>query len=142
MNELKKLYKKNEEIITYLIVGVLTTIVAWAAKFAANALLFQNTMYPTPAQNFILSIINWVAGVIFAYFTNRRFVFKSHDPMLLEAAKFVLSRVSTLVLDYVVMLIFTACGINLVVATFISAVFVTVGNYIFSKLFVFRNNEG
>jgi len=142
MNKLKQLYRKNEEIITYLIVGVLTTIVAWGAKFSANAILFQNTMYPTPAQNFILSMINWVAGVIFAYFTNRKFVFKSHDPMFLEAAKFVLSRVSTLVLDYVVMLIFTACGVDLVVATFISAVFVTVGNYIFSKLFVFRNNEG
>ena len=42
----KELYKKHEEIIVYLIVGVLTTIVSWVAKFIANALLFHNTMYP------------------------------------------------------------------------------------------------
>ena len=34
----KALYKKYEEIIVYLIVGVMTTIVSWAAKFLANAL--------------------------------------------------------------------------------------------------------
>ena len=134
----KELYKKHEEIIVYLIVGVLTTIVSWVAKFIANALLFHNTMYPTPFENAVLSTINWVTGVIFAYFTNRRFVFKSKEPMSKEAPKFVLSRISTWVLDVVVMQVLTAMNINLLVATFISAVLVTVTNYIFSKLFVFN----
>ena len=40
----KALYKQYEEIIVYLIVGFLTTVVSWAAKFIANALLFHNTM--------------------------------------------------------------------------------------------------
>mgnify|MGYP001053240628 FL=1 len=124
--------------IAYLIVGVLTTIVSWAAKFLANALFFHNTMYPTPVQNFILSTINWTAGVIFAFFTNRKYVFKSQAPMLKEAPKFVLSRVSTWILDIVVMQIFTALGLNLVVGTLVSAVLVTVVNYVFSKLFVFQ----
>jgi putative flippase GtrA len=116
--------------------------VSWAAKFIANALLFGNTMYPTAMQNMVLSIINWTAGVIFAYFTNRRFVFKSHEPMLKEAPKFVLSRVSTLILDAVVMQVLGALGVNLVVATLISAVLVMIGNYVFSKLFVFsKKNE-
>ena len=118
----KALYRKYEEIIVYLIVGVLTTIVAWTAKFVANALLFRNTMYPTPFENTVLSTINWVAGVIFAYFTNRRFVFKSKKPMRKEAPKFVLSRVSTWILDIVVMQVLTALNINLVVASVISAV--------------------
>ena len=134
----KELYKKHEEIIVYLIVGVLTTIVSWVAKFIANALLFHNTMYPTPFENAVLSTINWVTGVIFAYFTNRRFVFKSKEPMRKEAPKFVLSRISTWVLDVVVMQVLTAMNINLLVATFISAVLVTVANYIFSKLLVFN----
>ena len=134
----KELYKKHEEIIVYLIVGVLTTIVSWAAKFIANALLFHNTMYPTPFENAVLSTINWVTGVIFAYFTNRRFVFKSKEPMGKEVPKFVLSRVSTWVLDVVVMQVLTAMNINLLIATFISAVLVIVTNYIFSKLFVFN----
>lgn len=137
----KTLYKKYEEIIVYLIVGVLTTIVAWTAKFVANALLFHNTMYPTPFENTVLSTINWVTGVIFAYFTNRRFVFKSKEPMRKEAPKFVLSRVSTWILDIVVMQILTALNINLVVASVISAVLVVIANYVFSKLFVFNKKE-
>ena len=67
MEKIKELYKKYEEIIVYLIVGVMTTIVSWAAKFIANALLFDNTMYPTPVENAVLSTINWTTGVIFAF---------------------------------------------------------------------------
>ena len=138
MQKGKEFYKKYEEIIVYLIVGVLTTIVSWAAKFIGNALLFHNTMYPTPFENAVLSTINWVTGVIFAYFTNRRFVFKSREPMRKEAPRFVISRISTWILDVVVMQVFTAMNINLVSATFISAVLVTIANYVFSKLFVFQ----
>ena len=52
-----------------------------------------------------------------------------------------LSRVSTWILDVVVMQVFTALNINLVVGSIISAVLVTVANYVFSKLFVFRKGE-
>lgn len=141
IDKIKELWKKYEEIIAYLIVGGLTTVVSWAAKFIANALLFNNTMYPTPVENFILSTINWTAGVIFAYFTNRKYVFKSHEPMLKEAPKFVLSRVSTWILDIVVMQVLTAIGVNLMIATVISAVLVIIGNYVFSKLFVFNDKK-
>lgn len=139
--KLQVLWKKYEEIIVYLIVGVLTTLVSWGAKFLANWLLFDNTLYPTFFENSVLSIINWTAGVIFAYFTNRRFVFKSHDPMLKEAPKFVLSRVTTLILDFVVVQALGALGVNVYVTTMISAVLVTVANYVFSKLFVFHKKE-
>lgn len=141
IEKIKRLCKKYEEVIAYLIVGVLTTIVSWGAKFLANWLLFDNTLYPTPFENAVLSIINWVAGVIFAYFTNRRFVFKSNGSMLKEAPKFVLSRVSTLLLDVVVMQVFGALGINVYVATLVSAVLVMIGNYVFSKLFVFNKKK-
>lgn len=141
IEKIKGLCKKYGEIIAYLIVGVLTTIVSWGAKFLANWLLFDNTLYPTPFENAVLSIINWVAGVIFAYFTNRRFVFKSNGSMLKEAPKFVLSRVSTLLLDVVVMQVFGALGINVYVATLVSAVLVMIGNYVFSKLFVFNKKK-
>lgn len=141
IEKIRQLWIKYEEIIVYLIVGVLTTIVSWAAKFLANFILFDNTMYPTSFQTSVLSVINWTAGVIFAYFTNRRFVFKSHAPMLKEAPKFVLSRVSTFFLDLVVMVVLGALGVNVVVATFISAVLVMIGNYVFSKLFVFNKKD-
>lgn len=138
IEKIKALLKKHEEIIAYLIVGVLTTIVAWAAKFIANAIFFDNTMYPTPLENFILSTINWTAGVIFAYFTNRKYVFKSKEPMMKEIPPFVASRISTWILDIVVMWIFTKLGFNLVVGTLISAVLVTIANYVLSKVFVFK----
>lgn len=141
LEKIKKLCKKYEEIIVYLIVGVLTTIVAWAAMFLANAILFGNTLYPTPFENAVLSIINWIAGVIFAYFTNRRFVFKSHEPMLQEIPRFVLSRVSTLILDVVIRQIFGALKINIIITTLFSAVLVMIGNYVFSKLFVFKKKK-
>ena len=135
---IKKLWIKYEEIIVYLIVGVLTTVVAWGAKFLANFLLFDNTLYPTSTQNLILSMINWTAGVIFAYFANRKYVFKSKEPMRTEAPKFVLSRVSTLILDAVAMQVLAGMGMDLVTATLITAVLVTIANYIFSKIFVFN----
>ena len=141
IEKIKALYAKYEEIIVYLIVGVLTTIVSWGAKFLVNAVFFDNTMYPTHFENTVLSIVNWTAGVIFAYFANRRFVFKSHEPMQKEIPKFVLSRVFTLILDIAVMQVLTALSVNLIIATGISAVLVIVGNYVFSKLFVFRGKK-
>lgn len=141
IERIKTLCKKYEEILAYLVVGVLTTIVSWAAMFLANALLFGSPMYPTAFQNAVLSIINWVAGVTFAYFTNRKYVFKSHDPMGREIPKFVLSRVSTLILDLVIRQAFGAMGINVYVTTLVSAVLVMIGNYVFSKLFVFNKKQ-
>lgn len=141
IEKIKKIYKEHEEIVNYLIVGGLTTIVSWAAKFIANAIFFDNTMYPTPFENTVLSFINWTAGVIFAYFTNRKFVFKSEEPMLKEIPRFVASRLFTLVLDTVVMQVLTKVGVHLMIATVISAVLVIIGNYIFSKLFVFKKKD-
>jgi len=141
IEKLKILLKKYEEIISYLIVGVLTTIVSWAAMFLASWLLFGNPLHPTPFQNIVLSVVNWVAGVVFAFFTNRKFVFKSHEPMLKEAPKFVMSRIATLILDLVIRQVFGALGVDVYVTTIVSAVLVTVGNYVFSKLFVF-NKKG
>ncbi|MCM1325775.1 MAG: GtrA family protein [Bacteroidales bacterium] len=137
----KELWRKYEEIIVYLIVGGLTTVVAFAAKFGANAILYDNTMNPTPIQNAVLSAINWGAGVLFAYPTNRKFVFKSKDPIRTEFPKFVFSRVSTFVLDEVIMQIFGHFRVHLVVATVISSVLVVIGNYVFSKLFVFKDKK-
>ncbi len=138
IKRITELMKKHEEIVAYLIVGGLTTIVSWTAKFLANWLLFGNPTYPTASQNLVLSIINWTAGVIFAYFTNRKYVFKSKDSMLKEAPKFLMSRVSTLILDAVVMQVFGFIGVNVYVATLVSAVLVIIANYFLSKLLVFN----
>lgn len=137
-----KLFKKYEEIIVYLIVGVMTTIVSWACMFFVNIVIFGNPLYPTSTQNFVLSVVNWTAGVAFAYPTNRRFVFKSTDSNIFgECSKFVISRISTLILDIVVRQVLGFMGVDVFVTTLISAVLVIIGNYVFSKLLVFKNNK-
>lgn len=139
LDKLKALLIKYREIIVYLIVGGLTTVISWGAKFLFNLIFYAGTAYPNGTQNFILSVVNWVAGVAAAYPMNRRWVFRSTNPNILgELSGFVASRVATLLLDIVVMQVLVRLGMNLYAATIISAVLVIVGNYVFSKLLVFR----
>ena len=142
VEKIKALLIKYREIIVYLIVGGLTTVISWGAKFLFNIIFYAGTAHPTSVQNFILSVVNWVAGVAAAYPMNRRWVFQSKNPHILsELSGFVLSRVATLLLDIVVMQILVHLGMNLYVATVISAVLVIIGNYVFSKLLVFRKKS-
>ena len=131
--------KKYREIIAYLIVGVLTTVVSWIVYALLRLVLDMND----PLQVQIAVIARWVAGVLFAYFTNRKYVFQSRDPkMLFEFLKFVGSRVTTLLSDMFIMwLMVSVLGINDWIATLSSTVIVVVLNYIFSKLLVFRKNS-
>ena len=137
MKKIWEQYKKHEEIINYLIVGVRTTVVSFIAYVAATRTFLDPN---NPVQLQIANIIKWVVGVSFAYVTNRIFVFKSKEKNILkEITAFTSSRVLTLFLDMGVMwLLVTKIGINDIIANTISIVLVTVGNYILSKLFVFK----
>ena len=141
IEKIKGLMKKYEEMIAYLIVGVLTTLVSWGAMYLASWLLFDNPQQPTSFPSAVMSVVNWVAGVTFAYFTNRRFVFKSHEPMREEIPKFVRSRVFTFILDLAIRQLFSALRINTYITTFVSAVLVFIGNYVLSKLLVFQKGK-
>ncbi len=140
IGKVKALCVKYREILVYLIVGGLTTLVSWTAKFLWNYLFYAGTAYPSSTQNFILSVVDWVAGVAFAYPANRRWVFRSKNPQILkEASGFVLSRLSTLLLNILMMqLLVNILHINVYVSTVFTAILVIVGNYVFSKLFVFK----
>ncbi len=140
IEKIKQLCIKHREILVYLIVGGLTTLVSWAARFLWNFLFYAGTAYPTNVQNIILSTVDWVAGVAFAYPTNRKWVFQSTNPNILkEASGFVASRVATLLLNILGMqLLSNVLHINFYVATVAVAVLVVIGNYVFSKLFVFK----
>ena len=115
---------------------------SWFCMFSVNILVFGSPMHPTTAQNLILSVVNWTAGVCFAYPTNRKFVFKSKDPNILgEAGKFVASRISTLILEILIRQVFGLLHINVYITTIVAAVLVIIGNYVFSKLLVFKKNK-
>ena len=142
VEKIKALLIKYREIIVYLFVGGLTTVISWGAKFLFNIIFYAGTAHPSSVQNFILSVVNWVAGVAAAYPMNRRWVFQSKNPHILaEASGFVASRVATLLLDIVSNQILVHLGMNLYAATVISAILVIVGNYVFSKLLVFRKKS-
>ena len=143
IEKIKALCVKYREFLVYFIVGCLTTLVAAAARFGCNLLFFGGTLHPTFAQNTALAIVDWVAGVAFAYPTNRKWVFQSKNPNILaEAGGFVASRLATLGMDWAVtQLLGTVLGINVYVTWFIKSVLVFLGNYILSKLFVFRKKK-
>lgn len=126
----------------YLIVGGLTTGRILGSKFLANFLLFDNTMYPTPFQNIVLSIINWTAGVIFAYFIQSEICIQESctDAVRMHRSS-LLSRSIHTDPGYGSEQVLTAVGVNLLIATVISAVLVIIGNYVFSKLFVFNKKK-
>ncbi len=136
-DKLLELYKKHEEIVNYIIVGVMTTIFSWIV-YAVSIWTFLDTENPVELQ--IANILSWIAGVAFAYVTNRKYVFKSTEKNILkEAVQFSASRVSTLFLDMFVMFVMvTLLGINDIISKFVSSVLVTIGNYLISKLFVFH----
>lgn len=141
MEQMKKLLTKYREIIIYLIVGVMTTIVSWAACFLLERFLLNPEI---SWQNFVINSLGWVVGVSFSYPLSRRWVFRSKNPRVIkEFLGFAASRLSTWILDLVVMWVtVNAMGMNYWIAKiFISSVLVTIINYVCSKLLIF-NKKG
>ena len=131
------LYKKHEEIINYLVVGVLTTIVSLATYYICVLTILN----PNDAiQLQVANVISWICAVVFAYVTNRKFVFKSKNKNIKkEIISFTSSRIVTLILDMAIMgLMVTVMHFNDKIAKLVVQVVVTIGNYLLSKLFVFR----
>ena len=141
MKKIIGLYKKYEELVNYIIVGGLTTIVSLGSKWI---LLFTVLDAEDAFQLQVSIIISWICAVSFAYFANRIFVFNSKNKNILkEMVSFFGSRVLTLVMEMVIMWFFiTLLRFNsdtwVMIWTFITQVLIMIFNYIFSKLFVFR----
>lgn len=164
---MKKLWEKYREIIVYIIVGLLTTIVAYGVRFAvlypvAAAMsldLGNNGDYRVAVLRTVAISLGWVAGVIFAYFTNKKWVFRDTVSGKSEVAKqfgkFVASRLGTYFVEWgigvLVPMLLIACGFKAfhfiididpdMIATLVSIVVVTALNYILSKLLVFRKKS-
>ena len=138
---MKKFYLDHREIIDYIIVGILTTIVSLLVK---NGLLLTILDAKKTLDVQIAVVVSWIIAVAFAYVTNRIFVFKSKSKEYLkEITSFVSGRVLTLLLDMFIMwFICNFLDLNtkiwVFIASMISQVVVTVLNYIISKIFVFK----
>ncbi len=138
------IYYKNPEVWNYIIVGGLTTLVSLGVKWA---LLFTILDAENPTQLQISVILSWIAAVSFAYITNRIFVFKSKSKKYLkEITSFFGSRLLTLGMEMVIMWFFiTLLKLNtdtqVLIITIITQVLIMIGNYFFSKLFVFKKKD-
>ena len=143
MEKMKELCIKHREIIVYLIVGVMTTVFAWAIRFLWNIVFYAGTAHPLPLQTTILTIVEFIAGVSFAYPTNRKWVFRSTNPNILkEAAGFVSARLTTLAIQMLLnLVIINLLHVNFYVATVVIGIIVVILNYVFSKLLVFRKKS-
>ncbi len=143
---MKELIKKivNKETILYLIFGVLTTLVSLGVKYA---LLFTVLDANNPFELQVAIVISWIAACLFAYITNRIWVFESKSKNIIyEMAKFFGARLVTLGMEMLIMYIFvTALGLNsdmwVVIWTLVTQVLIIIGNYVLSKIFVFKNKK-
>lgn len=140
MEKLRALFRKYRELIAYVIVGGLTTVVSMALYYGSTWTFLDGS---DALQVQIANVISWIGAVAFAYVTNRVFVFQSHSTAVFrEIVSFVSSRVLTLLLDMGCMwLMVTAIGVNHRIAKLVSMVLVTVGNYVISKLLVFKKEK-
>ena len=137
MERLRELYFKYKEIINYLIVGGLTTVVSLAAYYG----LVLTVLDPgDPVQLQAATILSWIAAVTFAYVTNRKFVFESkRKDIAKEAASFFAARVGTLLMEMAFMFVTVSLlHVNDKIAKLMAQVLIVIANYILSKLFVFR----
>ena len=137
---MKRIFDKYGEIIRYLIIGALTTLVSLIIYYGLTITIL-NAKKALELQ--IANIISWICAVTFAYFTNKYYVFKDASTNKTGIVKFFLSRILTLLLDMLLMYILvTKLSFNDRIIKVIVQVIVIIGNYILSKLFVFkkRNN--
>ena len=133
------LYKKYEEIINYLIVGVLGTAVSIATYWLFELITFS--IFNDKNVSIIIgNTLSWVIVVIFLYFLNRKYVFKSKSKEIFkEFISFTLGRVFTLFLETIVIFIVVSVfsGSDLI-GKVLGQIIVIITNYILSKFVIFK----
>lgn len=141
--KLKKIL--NRETISYVIVGVLTTAVDYVVFFLVNEALKKAGANPT-ASSQAATVVSWFAAVLFAYVTNKFFVFQSKDMslkgVLREMVSFFAARgISGLCVLFMMWLCVDRLSMNEYIAKILTSLFNLVFNYVASKLFIFRKRQ-
>lgn len=132
------MYKKHEEGINYLIFGFLAFVLNYLLFCLFEGILHMDYMVAT--------VISWVLTVVFAYWTNHTFVFKSKNAdkvsLIKEFSSFIGARVATELLEVFMMYIMVdVMQINSYISKLTAQVVVIVVNYIFSKLWIFTEKK-
>ena len=128
-------YKKYKEVLLYLFFGGLTMIVSIASYAISNLTFGINAL--------VANIFSWILAVLFAFYTNRIWVFQaptsSVSDFLRQMLSFCSGRIVTLIIEEVILFIFITClHYNSMVVKIIAQVVVVILNYVISKLWVFK----
>lgn len=134
MESIKKLIQKYWDVLTYLVFGVLTTVV--------NYIVYLPLLNIAGLSAALSNVIAWAAAVAFAYLTNKPFVFRSHDwsmkTVVPELFKFVSCRIASGAMETIILLVTVdLLHWNGNIWKLLTSVLVVVLNYVFSKLIVF-----
>lgn len=158
IQQINDLIKRNRRIIDYLFWGGMTTLVSWGSyslfykilnNINMNGFSFWGRKIDT--QILLSNILSWICAVLFAFITNKLWVFrsKSMKPSVVinEAVKFVSARIATGIFEIVAVPLLVALGLNQsvfgvngMVAKIVVSIVVVVLNYILSILFVFAKS--
>lgn len=138
MMKIKELVNKYAEVISYLIFGGLTTVVNIIVFYLFDSILDVHYLFA--------NAIAIIASILFAFFTNKKYVFKSSTPTvklwLKEFSLFVSFRLLSAVFDMGSMwLLVEGLELNTNIAKIITQFIVVVLNYAFSKFFIFKQGE-
>lgn len=141
--------EKMRELIVYVFFGVLTTVVNWVIYTLLTTVLGM-TSYPEGSASYVLignaaNAVAWIVSVLFAFFTNKRYVFKSEKTRENGAWKEFGLFVSARVLSYLLfdLGLYTLCLFFLPhqVDKLLMNVLVVIFNYVASKLVIFKKKE-
>ena len=123
-------FNKCYEVLSYLFFGGCTTLV--------NILTFGGLRL-LKLGVYSSNVIAWIVSVLFAFITNRLFVFESKGKVLKEMISFFGFRLLSLVFDMGIMYLFVdVLNFNDMVSKIIANIFVIIINYVFSKIFIFK----
>lgn len=152
MKKIKELLKKYEELILYVVFGGLTTVVNFAVYWVLNKALGES-------YYLVNNIIAWFVSVVFAYITNKLWVFdsKSWAPKVLvkEVPEFFAARIFSLLVEegglwlFVEKMGFDEFSFEIfgfeftgkIIAKLVLAVIVVILNYFFSKFVIFAKKK-
>ena len=168
-SKLKKLManKKFQELFWYFVFGVLTTLVNLIVFAVLDKLIdaeWPVTIFKWKFDLFYLFVqaVAWVAAIVFAYVTNKLFVFHTKGNVLREFLSFVAARLFTFFAfelglfslsvmlmentfkmpkDDLLIKVFNFEVTNIYIVKVFIAVFVVIANYVFSKLFVYKKKK-
>lgn len=126
--------RKLREIISYLFFGGMTTVVNFVVFFLARNLIGWNLV--------VSNTLSWVLSVLFAFTTNKKWVFKSKTtgikPLLSELSKFFFYRIVSFGIDMACMLLFVdVFKTGEFLAKLITQIIIVIANYVFSKFLIF-----